>query len=443
MNKIVFLFLTLFSFLNSQEIDLKFEKYTLPNGLQVILHEDRSVPLVAINIWYHVGSGREKVGRTGFAHLFEHMLFQGSQNVGDDQHFKMIEEAGGDINGSTSNDRTNYYEVVPSQFLEMALWLESDRMGFLLPAMTQSKLDNQRDVVKNERRQRVDNQPYGRVMERVSEMLYDKSHPYNWSVIGSMTDLSAAKIEDIKEFFKLYYAPNNASIVITGDFNPQITKNWIQKYFGSLPRGNEVGEVVINQAELTSPKRDLMEDRVNLPMLALAWNTTPLLDKSDPALTLLSSILAGGKNSRLYKTLIYDKQIAQSVSGFEYSREISGAFFMNIIAKPGVTLTEIEKIVNEEIEKIKLSEPTERELERSKNSIKANFIYSLQSNLSKADQLNEYNVFWKNPAAYKDDLERLNKVTTKDIQEVAKKYLTANRVTFSVVPLGKKELAAQ
>ncbi len=443
MNKLILFFVVIFSISKSDDLNLKYEKYILPNGLQVILHQDNSVPLVAVNIWYHVGSAREKVGRTGFAHLFEHMLFQGSQNVGDDEHFRLVEDAGGDINGSTSNDRTNYYEVVPSQFLEMALWLEADRMGFLLPSMTQAKLDNQRDVVKNERRQRVDNQPYGRVMEKVSDLLYEKEHTYNWPVIGSMADLSSASMDDIKEFFKLYYAPNNASMVISGDFNLKQTKEWISKYFSTIKKGVSVSDVVTNQATLNSPKRDMMEDRVNLPMLALAWHTTPLLGKDDPALTILSNILAGGKNSRLYKTLVYDKQIAQSVSGFEYGREISGIFMMNITAKPGVTLTEIEKIVNDEISKLQSEKPTERELNRSKNSLKSGFIYSLQSVLSKADQLNEYNTFWSNPGAYKDDLARLEKVTTSDVQEAAKKYLGANRVTFSVVPIGKKELAAQ
>lgn len=443
MNKVIICFLTMFSILNSSDLNIKYEKYTLPNGLQVVLHQDKSVPLVAVNIWYHVGSAREKTGKTGFAHLFEHMLFQGSQNVGDDEHFRLVEEAGGDINGSTNNDRTNYFEVVPSQFLEMVLWLESDRMGFLLPSMTQAKLDNQRDVVKNERRQRVDNQPYGRVMEKISDMLYEKSHTYNWPVIGSMADLSAASLDDVKEFFRFYYAPNNASLVISGDFEVEQTKNWITKYFGSLSRGYDVMEIKTNQAELNGAKRDLMEDRVGLPMLTMAWHTAPLLHDDDAALTILASILAGGKNSRLYKTLVYEKQIAQSVSAFEYGREISGALMMNLTAKPGVKLSELEKLANEEIFRIQQTGVTERELDRSKNSLKANFIYSLQSVLSKADQLNEYNTFWKNPGAYKKDLERLEKVTIKDIQVAAKKYFTANRVVFSTVPMGKTELAAQ
>ncbi len=431
----------LFCFLTSlavSQLKIETEKYTLPNGLQVILHEDRSVPLVSVNVWYHVGSGREKVGKTGFAHLFEHMMFQGSQNVGDDKHFEMVQEAGGDLNGSTTSDRTNYYETIPSQFLEMALWLESDRMGFLLPAMTQEKLDNQRDVVKNERRQRYENQPYGRAFERIFALAYKAEHPYNWATIGSMEDLSAASMEDVKEFFQFYYAPNNASLVVAGDFNKKQTKEWIEKYFGSLPKGKEVSKPTTNQPTLENDVRDSMEDRVQLPRLYMVWHSTPLSGKDDAALDILANVIAGGKNSRLYKTLVYEKQIAQDVSAFQYSRELAGLFFVTVTAKPGVTLSELEKIVNEEIQKIQNEGITKRELERAKNSISTSFIYALQSIDEKADRINNYNIFWNDPNYINKDNERYTKVEAKNVQNVAKEYLTKGKVIFSVVPMEKK-----
>lgn len=425
------------------QVNIKYDSYTLPNGLKVILHEDRSVPLVAVNIWYHVGSANEKAGRTGFAHLFEHMLFQGSQNVGDDQHFGLIQEAGGSLNGSTSNDRTNYFQTVPSQFLEMVLWLESDRMGFLLPAMTQGKLDNQRDVVKNERRQRVDNQPYGRAFERIHALLYDPAHPYSWPVIGSMEDLSAASLDDVKEFFQTYYVPNNSALVIAGDFDAKKTKEWVEKYFGDLPKGKPVTQLSSPPPSLRGEKRDLMEDRVQLPRLYLAWHTPAFFAPDDAELDVLADVLTGGKNSRLYKTLVYDKQIAQSVVASQISRKLSGMFMIQVTAKPGYTLSELEKVVDEEIEKLKKEAPADREVLRSKNSTKASFIYRIQSIDNKADQMNSYNFYWGDPGAFNKDLERYQKVTPADIQRVVQKYLTKNRVVFSVVPLGKKELAAQ
>ncbi len=428
------------------QLNIKFEKYVLPNGLQVILHEDHSTPIVAVNIWYHVGSAREKPGRTGFAHLFEHMMFQGSLDVPKGGHFGSLQDAGGTLNGSTTNDRTNYWENVPSQFLELALYLESDRMGFLVPAMTQEKLDNQRDVVKNERRQSYDNRPYGRADETIAAMLYEPLHPYNWPVIGSMADLSAASLDDVKEFFMLYYAPNNASLVIAGDFNPAQAKEWVDKYFGGLPRGKQVEKVAINQPTQNIAKRQTMEDHVQLPRLYLTWHSTPQSGEDDATLDVVADILAGGKNSRAYKSLVYEKQIAQDVSAYQASREIASLFQVEITAKPGFTLVDIEKGIDEEITKMQLSGVTERELQRSKNSIKANFIYRLQSVGGfggKADQLNRYNVMWGDPGYFNDDLARYQKITTADVQRVARKYLTKERVALSVVPEGKKVLEAK
>lgn len=429
--------------LSPAQVNIPFEEYSLPNGLKVILHEDNSVPITAVNIWYHVGSAYEKPGRTGFAHLFEHMLFQGSQNVGDDQHFGMIQEAGGSLNGSTNNDRTNYFETVPSNFAEMVLWLESDRMGFLLPAMSQEKLDNQRDVVKNERRQRVDNQPYGRSFERLHAMLYEPSHPYSWPVIGSMTDLSAASLEDVKEFFRLYYTPNNSSLVIAGEFDKKRTREWVDKYFGDIPRGTSIEKLRIQQPTLSEDKRETMEDRVQLARLYLYWHSTPLTGPDDATLDILADVLSGGKNSRLYRALVYERQIAQSVSTSQISRSLAGIFGITVTAKPGIGLSEIQKVVDEEIERLIRDGITERELARSKNSRKSDFIYGLQSIGGKAEQLNSFNVMWGDPSALNRELDRYAKVSLEDVRKAAAAYLTKGRAILSIVPMGKTDLEAK
>ncbi len=425
------------------QLSIPFRTESLPNGLKVVLHEDHSAPIVTVNLWYHVGSGREKPGRTGFAHLFEHMLFQGSQNVGDDKHFAYIQEAGGSLNGSTNNDRTNYFETVPSQYLEMALWLESDRMGFLLPAMTQAKLDNQRDVVKNERRQSYDNQPYGQAFERIQALMYEPNYPYAWPVIGSMDDLSAASMEDISEFFRTYYIPNNACLVITGDLEPVQTMKWVEKYFGDIPAGKAVPPVDLPAPSLAGEKRGMMEDRVQLPRLYLAWHTPESATAGDATFDLIADILAGGKSSRLYKSLVYEKQIAQDVSAFQFSRKLTGSLMIQVTAKPGVTLSEIEKEVREQVEALRNKPPEARELERARNSIRANFIYRIQATDEKADQMNAYNFFWGDPGAFGKDLARYQEVSPEDIQKHAQTFLTGSRVVFSVVPLGRTDLAAQ
>jgi len=425
------------------QLNIPYKTDVLPNGLTVILHEDHSVPIVSVNIWYHVGSAREKPGRTGFAHLFEHMLFQGSQHVGDDQHFGKIQEAGGTLNGSTNNDRTNYFETVPSQFLEMALWLESDRMGFLLPAMTQEKLDNQRDVVKNERRQRTDNQPYGQAFERIQGLLYEPDYPYNWPVIGSMEDLSAASLEDISEFFRTYYVPNNASLVIAGDFDPARTMEWVREYFGPIPAGTEIPPLEVAAPTLAFDKRDMMEDRVQLPRLYLAWHTPAIGTKGDAVFDVLSDILAGGKSSRLYKSLVYEKQIAQDVSAFQYSRQLSGALIIQVTAKPDITLGQIEEEVRNELAALREDPPTSREVERARNSIRAGFIYGLQSTAGKADQMNSYQFFWNDPGAFGKDLGRFESVTPSDVRDAVRTFLGEGSVAFSVVPQGRTDLAGQ
>jgi zinc protease len=328
---------------------IAFEKFTLPNGLEVIFSEDHRLPLVAVNLWYHVGPANEDPGRTGFAHLFEHMMFQGSKHVPGDGHFKTLEGAGGsDANGTTDFDRTNYFQTMPADKLELALWLESDRMGYLLDDLDQGKLSNQQDVVRNERRQSVENTPYGIVEEALFHQLFPKNHPYYASVIGSHADIQAAKLEDVKNFVKLYYAPNNASLVIVGDFDPAAAKAMVQKYFGSLKRGQPVPKPAVQTPPITSERRQVVPDRVELPRVYMAWITSPIFKPGDADADIAATILGTGRSSRLYKTLVYEQQIAQQVSVQQYSLLLGSVFQVQGTARPGHTAEELEKSIDEE-----------------------------------------------------------------------------------------------
>lgn len=420
---------------------IAFEKYTLPNGLEVILHEDHSTPIVAVNTWYHVGSGDEKPGRTGFAHLFEHIMFMGSEHVPVGVFDKELEAAGGDNNGSTTEDRTNYYEVVPSNALPLALWLDSDRMGFLLPTMDLPKVDLQRDVVKNERRQSVDNVPYGKSEEVILAALYPKGHPYSWSVIGSMADLSAASLDDVKNFFRMYYAPNNATLTIAGDFDPVKTKALIQQYFGSVLRGPKLPSRPKVPAVMLSKDTFLvMEDRVQLPRAFYNWPTVKLFANDDAALDVLASVLASGKNSRLYKKLVYDTQVAQTVRASQQSSRLAGFFQIDITPKPGQGLGSIDKVVQEELRRL-MNEPiTARELARVQNSFRSSFLNRMASVQNKADILNSYNYMAANPDFIQQDAARYDRVTRGDVQRVARLYLAKPKVVLTVVPEGKREM---
>jgi zinc protease len=420
---------------------IKFEKYTLPNGLEVILHEDHSTPIVTVNTWYHVGSGDEKAGRTGFAHLFEHIMFMGSEHVPVGMFDKHLEAAGADNNGSTTEDRTNYYENLPSNALPLALWLDADRMGFLLPTMDQAKLDLQREVVKNERRERVDNVPYGRGDEMILAALYPKSHPYSWSVIGSMQDLSAASLEDVKQFFRTYYAPNNATLTIAGDFKPAEAKALVLKYFGGIPRGPAMpARPKVNPVVLAKDTFMVLEDRVQLPRAFYDWPTVRIFDKDDAALDILASVLASGKNSRLYKRLVFDMQVAQQVFASQQSSKLAGRFEIDITPKPGQSLVAIDKVLQEELNKV-MNEPiTERELKRAQNSYRANFLNRLSGVLGKSEVLNNYNYMAGNPDYVQQDAARYQNVTLADVQRVAKKYLGAHKVVLTVVPEGKRDM---
>ena len=415
---------------------LKVEEFFLPNGLRVVMHEDHSTPIVAVNVWYHVGSKNEVPGRTGFAHLFEHMMFQGSKNY-DNDFFKPMQEAGAFLNGSTNPDRTNYFEVLPSNFLELALFLEADRMGGLLEAMTEEKLANQRDVVKNEKRQRYDNAPYGLVGEKIAQALYPPEHPYHWLTIGSLEDLSAASMDDVKGFFRRYYVPNNASLVIAGDFNPAEARRLVEKYFSPVPKGEAVGPVKAPQPALSKEMRVEMQDRVQLPRVYLVWHTPPTFSKDEAALDTLAEILGGGKSSRLYKSLVYEKQIAQQASAFNATREIAGQFQIVVTGKPGTTPAQLEEAVKAELARLQTQPPTAAELERAYNSREASFVYGLQTVGGfggKDDQLNAYATYLKNPNHFEQDLARYRAVQLADLKRVADQYLNDKRLVLSVVP---------
>ena len=326
-------------------LKINYEKYCLNNGMEVILYRDDSLPLISVNLWYRVGSGNEQEGKTGFAHLFEHMMFQGSKNVPKQMHFRYIQEAGGNLNGSTTLDRTNYYQSVPSNYLELVLWLESDRMGFLLPALNEEKLANQIDVVKNERRQRYENQPYGLAWEILFSNLFPKGHPYNWPTIGWMEDISDFKLEDIRNFFSMYYSPNNASLVVAGDFDRAQARELVEKYFGEIQPGAPIPEIKVPDFKIEKEISLIHKDNVQLPRLYLAWHTERSYQNTDAALEVLSDILTGTKNSRLYKTLVFDKEIAQQVSSYQYSAKLDGTFIIIVTAKPGYTLDQVKQEV--------------------------------------------------------------------------------------------------
>jgi len=415
---------------------IPFEKHTLPNGLQVILHEDHSTPIVGVNVWYHVGSKNERPGRTGFAHLFEHMMFQGSKHY-DNDFFGPLQKAGGRLNGSTSDDRTNYWETVPSNYLELALWMESDRMGFLLPAMTQAKLDNQRDVVKNERRQSYENRPYGLTEETISAAMYPPEHPYSWTTIGSMADIGAASHRDVSDFFRRYYHPGNASLCIAGDFEPAAAKRLVAKYFGPIPAGPKVEKLKPRPVELAESKRIRMTDRVGLPRLYMSWHTVPMLAADDAELDVLADVLAGGKTSRLFKALVREKQIAQEVHAFQNSQEIAGRFSIVVTPRQGRTLPEMESAVREELARLRAEPPTAEEVRRAVNQFHAQLVRGLEPVSGfggRADRLNMYNVFTGDPGYLAKDFERYLKVDPAAVRRVAEKYLGEKLVVLEVTP---------
>ena len=423
-------------------IEVPFRQFRLANGLNVILHRDASVPIVTVNVWYHVGSANERPGRTGFAHLFEHLMFEGSKNVKEGEFDRLLESSGGNNNGSTTNDRTNYVIDVPSNALELALYLESDRMGYLLDAMSPERVDGQRDVVKNERRQSYENRPYGMASLELDKMLWPANHPYSWPTIGHMEDLTAASHDDVVQFFKTYYAPNNASLVVAGDIDLDRAKALVEKWFAEIPKGAEVVPVAPPAARLTSVTRQTMTDRVRLTRLHLAWLTPRLFAPGDASLDVLSSVLASGKNSRLYKRLVYDTQMAQDVSAYQASGALGSSFQIVATARPGRTAAEMLKAIDEEIERLKRELPDAREVQRALNQTEASFYRRMErvgGFYGKADQLNSYFASGGGPDFFAEDLARYTTLTPSDIQAAAFEWLPADRrVELVVEPETKK-----
>jgi zinc protease len=424
-------------------MDLPYTRQTLPNGLDVLVHEDRDVPIVALNVWYHVGSKNERPGRTGYAHLFEHLMFEGSQHY-DRGYFHPLQDAGAALNGSTNADRTNYWEVVPVNALELALWMESDRMGYLLPALTQAKFENQRDVVLNERRQNYENRPYGLAAMALVDALYPTDHPYHWLTIGSADDLRAATLDDMRTFFHQYYHPANASVALAGDIDTATAMDLVTRYFADIPRGPAVAPVNWAAPVLAADARLVLEDRVELPRLYLGWHSPALFGPGDAELDLLADLLAAGKTSRLYRSLVYEKRIATDVFASQNSRELSSFFQIAATAAPGHTLGELERVIASEIADLCSAGPAADELERSLAQAEAHFIYRLQTVGGfggKSDQLNAYNVFRNDPGYFWQDLQRYRDVTPARAREVAARWLNAPHVTVSVVPRGRPALA--
>jgi len=420
---------------------LTFSQFKLDNGLTVLVHEDHTVPVVAIDVWYHVGSREEVPGKTGFAHLFEHMMFQGSAHVADKMHFKYVQEAGGWGNGTTNTDRTNYFEVLPSNFLELGLWLESDRMGFLLATLTKEKLDNQRDVVRNERRQRYENTPYGLAPKAIFENVYPPDHPYHHLTIGEHEDLERATLEDVQAFFKKHYAPSNASIAIAGDVDLPTVKRLCEKYFGSLPSPARAKHDAASARKPQPPvlrqeKRVQLEDRVSLERVWLVWPTPPMFAAGDAELDLLASVL-GSKSGRLYKRLVYDTRLAQTVEVGQLTAPLSSLFQIVVTLKPGHKASEVLPLVDEELRRVKAELVSAPELEKAKNRYEAAYIYGLMpvgGFDGRADLLNMYAYYAGDPGYIDKDLERYRAATAEGIRDWAQKALGAGRLILTVSP---------
>ncbi len=420
------------------------EKYTLPNGLEVILSRRPALPVVAANLWYHVGPANEAAGRTGFAHLFEHMMFQASKHVPEDSHFRLLEAAGAsDINGSTSFDFTNYYQTVPSNQLELALWLESDRMGYLLEKVDEVSLANQQDVVRNERRQRTENAPYGLAEEAVFQTLFPRGHPYHGVVIGSHEDIQAAKLDDVKQFFREYYAPNNATLAIVGDFEPAQARQLVAKYFGTLKRGPAVAPPKVETLRIDSERRTIVPSRVELPKVYMAWLTAPFYEPGDAEADITATILGGGRSSRLYKKLVYDRQIAQDVTAYQYSLGLQSTFQVEATARPGRTVEELEKAIDEEIAALASSPPDASEIQRARNIFETSTVGSLESISGLANRLNMYNHYLGTPDFVQQDFARYGTVTPASVQAFATEQLRPSaRVVVHAVP-GEPQLGPQ
>lgn len=424
-------------------MDIAYTAHRLANGLDVIVHADRQVPMAAVNVWYHVGSRHEVRGRTGFAHLFEHLMFKGSEHH-PDGYFEALQDAGGLVNGSTNTDRTNYWEVVPSQYLELALWMESDRMGHLLPALGEEKFVTERDVVLNERRQNYENRPYGLSLVALGTALYPPDHPYSWLTIGDPDDLRASNVDDARAFFRRFYHPSNASLAIAGDIEVDATIALVERYFAEIPAGPPVTHPQRSVA-LPAPVRIRLGDRVELPRLSLAWHSAPMFDEDDAALDIAADVLSNGKTSRLYRTLVHEQRLAADVSALQASREMSGVFLISVTAAPGRTLAEVEAVTMRTIEDLATQGPTSDELERALARAEAQFVYRVQTIGGfggKSDQLNAYNVFTGSPGYIQQDRARYGRATAASVAAAVKRWLyDAPGVALSTVPQQSPELA--
>jgi zinc protease len=401
------------------------------------------VPIVAVNLWYHVGSKNERPGRTGFAHLFEHLMFEGSEhhNTG---FFPPLQQAGALLNGSTNTDRTNYWAVVPTSAIDRALWMESDRMGYLLPAVTRERFETQRDVVLNERRQNYENRPYGMAIMAITSALYPPDHPYSWMTIGSAEDIRAMQLEDVQAFFRTYYHPSNASLVLAGDVETPRAFDLAERYFGDLPAGTRPLPVIA-AASLSREHRIVMEDRVELPRIYIAWLSPAMFAPGDAELDLVGDLLANGKTSRLYRTLVYERRIALDVSAHQHSRELGSFFLLAATAAPGQSLAEIYAEIDAELDRLSAMGPTDDEMERALAQAEAQFINRLQTVGAfggKSDQLNAYNVLLGNPGFFTADLDRYRRATHESVRSAAALHLRRDaRVVLSVIPRGQNALA--
>jgi zinc protease len=425
------------------QISLPHQLFTLDNGLRVIIHEDRRIPLSCVNVWYHVGSKDESPGRTGFAHLFEHLMFEGSEHVPEGRFDELLEEVGGINNGSTSPDRTNYWQLLPSHALDLALWLEADRMGGLLPAITPAQLEAQRDVVKNERRQSYENRPYGLASETLLGALYPADHPYSWPVIGTMADISAATLDDVHRFCRTFYTPSNASIAIAGDVVTQQVLDAVERYFGDIPAGPPRPERAVAPPRLDHEHRIVLEDDVNLPRLYMAWHSPAAFEDGDAALDLAGGILGQGRASRLHRSLIYERQVAQSVSAYQSSAVLGSTFRVTVTARPGVPLATLEEEVRAAIDAMSRSIESV-EVERARNAVETQFVDALQNVGGfggRADQLNLYLFHTGRPDYMQADLDRYAALTPDAVASAVRAYLLQPPVVLAVVPYGQQQLA--
>ena len=394
----------------AQDIAIPYESYELDNGLEVILHEDDTTPIAHVELWYHVGSKDEVQGRSGFAHLFEHLMFNGSEHA-DGEYFAPLQPLGARINGSTNGDRTNYYETVPTNGIELALWMEADRMGFLLPALTQEKLDNQRDVVRNERRQRYEITPYGEVWVTLSEEMFPEGHPYHHTTIGSHEDLEAATLDDVKNFFRTWYGPNNATLVVSGSFDKGQVKGWIQQYFGPIPAGPTPNPVTEADPGTLQAKTVELTDQVQLPRVYWAWLSPPFFEEGDADLDVLSLVLTDGKNSRLYKRLVYEDRIAKDVAAFQASAELGSRYVVYATVAPGHTVEEVQAALQEELNQLKKGGVTDDELARAKNAWQKSFFQRMEAVSGRGGMLHMYNHYVDEPDFAQGDLGRYQAVT--------------------------------